>query len=194
MYGYVIYGKPLAVYKPSKNKAAAKKANDSRSGSESGNNSPTGKKEKGTAMPSAKCPTCPRYLYFNRIAHHLERCAGIAGRQSSRNAMAKLNSNTPKESSRASTPKPGSQPSSQTKTTTSQGSNNKKRKKGSDDEEEETEKTAAKKKKTGTGKKDGKVKVVNHDVARVKGAEKRLPGQSDGSKAGTPEKDAKGED
>ena len=193
--GYDIYGKPLAVERPSKKKAAAKqKANDSRSGSESGNNSPSGKKEKGTAMPSAKCPTCPRYLYFNRIAHHLERCAGIAGRQSSRNALAKLNSNTPKESSRASTPKPSSQPPSQTKANSSQGSNNKKRKKGSDDEEEETEKITAKKKKTGTGKKEGKGKVVNHDVARVKGAEKRLPGQSDSLKAGTPDKDVKGED
>ena len=193
--GYDIYGKPLAVEKPSKKKAAAKqKANDSRSGSESGNNSPSGKKEKGTAMPSAKCPTCPRYLYFNRIAHHLERCAGIAGRQSSRNAMAKLNSNTPKDSSRASTPKPGSQTSNPGKPNGSQGTNTKKRKKGSDDEDEEGEKTPVKKKKTSSGKKDGKAKAVNADVARVKGAEKKLPGQSEGSKAGTPEKDAKADD
>lgn len=193
--GFDIYGKPLTVEKPSKKKAAAKqKANDSRSGSESGNNSPTGKKEKGTAMPSAKCPTCPRYLYFNRIAHHLERCAGIAGRQSSRNAMAKLNSGTPKESSRASTPKPGSQPSTQSKSNGSQGTNPKKRKKGSDDEEDESEKTPVKKKKTGLGKKDGKGKAVNADIARVKGAEKRLPGQSETSKAATPEKDAKVDD
>ena len=192
--GCDIYGKPLTMEKSSKKKAAAakQKANDSRSGSESGNNSPTGKKEKGTAMPSAKCPTCPRYLYFNRIAHHLERCSGIAGRQSSRNAMAKLNSNTPKESSRASTPKPGSQPSSQSKTNGSQGTNNKKRKKGSDDDDEEIEKTPIKKKKTGTGKKEGKGKAVNADIARVKGAEKRLPGQ--GEKAGTPEKDSKTDD
>ena len=193
--GYDIYGKPLAVEKPSKKKAAAKqKANDSRSGSDSGNDSPTGKKEKGTAMPSAKCPKCPRYLYFNRIAHHLERCAGIAGRQSSRNAMAKLNSNTPKESSRASTPKPGSQTSNPGKTNGSSGTNIKKRKKGSDDEDDEGEKTPVKKKKTGLGKKEGKGKAVNADVARVKGAEKRLPGQTEGSKAGTPEKEAKTED
>lgn len=194
--GYDIYGKPLAVEKPSKKKAAAKqKTNDSRSGSESGNNSASGKKEKGTAMPSAKCPTCPRYLYFNRIAHHLERCAGIAGRESSRKAMAKINSNTPKESSRASTPKPGSQTSAQARTNGSQGTNAKKRKKGSDDEEEEGEKTPVKKKRTtGLSKKEGKAKAVNADIERVKGATKRLPGQGEASKAGTPEKDGKGED
>ena len=108
--------------------------------------------------------------------------------------MAKLNSNTPKESSRASTPKPGSQTSNQGKPNGSQGANTKKRKKGSDDEEEEGEKTPVKKKKTSVGKKDGKGKAVNLDVARVKGAEKRLPGPSETSKSDTPEKDVKNED
>jgi hypothetical protein len=190
--GCDIYGKPLAIERPSKKKAAKAKANNgSGSGSDSGNEDQGGKKEKSTAMPSAKCPTCPRYLYFSRIAHHLERCSGIGGRASSRNAKEKLNSNTPKDSSRASTPKPGSQGSkapSQSKTTSktngSQGSSNKKRKKGSDDEDDENERTPVKKKKL--GKKDGKGKAVHADVARVRGAEKRLPG-AENSKSSTPE-------
>ena len=189
--GCDIYGRPLAIEKPSKKKAAKQKANNgSGSGSESGNDDGGGKKEKGTAMPSAKCPTCPRYLYFSRIAHHLERCSGIGGRASSRNAKEKLNSNTPKESSRASTPKPGSQAAKlpvqtkASKTNGSQGSTQKKRKKGSEDEEDDEQKTPVKKKKM--GKKEGKGKAVNADIARVKGAEKRLPGQEN-SKSNTPE-------
>lgn len=189
--GCDIYGRPLAIEKPSKKKAAKQKANNgSGSGSESGNDDGGGKKEKGTAMPSAKCPTCPRYLYFSRIAHHLERCSGIGGRASSRNAKEKLNSNTPKESSRASTPKPGSQGSKlpvQTKASKTNGSQTnsiKKRKKGSEDDDDDEQKTPVKKKKL--GKKDAKGKAMNADVARVKGAEKRLPGQEN-SKSSTPE-------
>lgn len=175
--GYDIYGKPLAVEKPSKKKAMKEKAkNGSGSGSESGNEENTKKEKSTTAMPSAKCPTCPRYLYFSRIAHHLERCSGIGGRASSRTAKEKLNSNTPKEVSRASTPKPGSEGTKLPIKATSakaNGTMTKKRKKGSDDEDEE-ERTPVKKKKF--GKKDGKGKALNADIARVKGAEKRLPG------------------
>ena len=48
------------------------------------------------SFPTTKCPNCPRYLIITRIAQHLEKCMGIAGRQSSRNAMAKISSDTPK--------------------------------------------------------------------------------------------------
>ncbi len=60
------------------------------------------------SFPTMKCPnpTCTRYLLSSRIAQHLDKCLGITGRQSSRNAMTKMS--TPQES-RASTPKPSSQ-------------------------------------------------------------------------------------
>ena len=58
--------------------------------------------------PTVKCPNCPRYLVVTRIAQHLDKCLGISGRQSSRNAMNKMQSTTPRDGpSRAGTPKPG---------------------------------------------------------------------------------------
>lgn len=65
-------------------------------------------------IPWHTCPNCKRSLLITRFAQHLEKCLGISGRQSSRNAMAKLtgqngtNSNTPL-GSRMGTPVPGSQ-------------------------------------------------------------------------------------
>lgn len=174
--GCDIYGKPLAIEKLSKKKAAKEKTkNGSASGSDSGNEENTKKEKSTTAMPSAKCPTCTRYLYFTRIAHHLERCSGIGGRASSRTAKEKLISSTPKELSRASTPKSTSQAIKLPAKATNKpnGATNKKRKKGSSDEDDEEDRTPVKKKKF--GKKEGKGKALNADVARVKGAEKRLP-------------------
>ncbi|KAI9817535.1 MAG: hypothetical protein M1827_001146 [Pycnora praestabilis] len=65
----------------------------------------------GTAYPNVKCMNCNRSLMVTRFAQHLEKCLGIAGRQSSRNAMAKISSqnghgSTPK-GSRMGTPMPG---------------------------------------------------------------------------------------
>lgn len=68
-------------------------------------------------IPWHTCPNCKRSLLITRFAQHLEKCLGISGRQSSRNAMAKLVGqngtgsglgNTPL-GSRMGTPNPGSQ-------------------------------------------------------------------------------------
>ncbi|KAH7122300.1 ribonucleases P/MRP protein subunit POP1-domain-containing protein [Dendryphion nanum] len=68
-------------------------------------------------VPWHTCPSCKRSLLITRFAQHLEKCLGISGRQSSRNAMAKLAGhngngsgagNTPL-GSRMGTPVPGSQ-------------------------------------------------------------------------------------
>jgi ribonuclease P/MRP protein subunit POP1 len=68
-------------------------------------------------IPWHTCPNCKRSLLITRFAQHLEKCLGISGRQSSRNAMAKLTGqngtgsglgNTPL-GSRMGTPAPGSQ-------------------------------------------------------------------------------------
>lgn len=72
-----------------------------------------------TYIPWHTCPNCKRSLLITRFAQHLEKCLGISGRQSSRNAMAKLSGqngngngsgvgNTPL-GSRMGTPAPGSQ-------------------------------------------------------------------------------------
>lgn len=69
-------------------------------------------------IPWHTCPNCKRSLLITRFAQHLEKCLGISGRQSSRNAMAKLTgqngtgsgtgvANTPL-GSRMGTPVPGS--------------------------------------------------------------------------------------
>ncbi|KAL0260505.1 hypothetical protein SLS55_004194 [Diplodia seriata] len=68
-------------------------------------------------IPWHTCPNCKRSLLITRFAQHAEKCLGISGRQSSRNAMAKLSSsqggvgsaaagNTPL-GSRVGTPNPG---------------------------------------------------------------------------------------
>lgn len=68
-------------------------------------------------IPWHTCPNCKRSLLITRFAQHLEKCLGISGRQSSRNAMAKISGqngsgsgmgNTPL-GSRMGTPAPGSQ-------------------------------------------------------------------------------------
>lgn len=56
-------------------------------------------------FPNVKCPNCSRYLIVTRIAQHLDKCLGISGRQSSRNALKRL-TETPRDS-RAGTPSAG---------------------------------------------------------------------------------------
>jgi len=79
-------------------------------------------------VPWHTCPKCKRSLLITRFAQHLEKCLGISGRQSSRNAMAKLSgngngSNAPSMSgSRASTPVPASQGSGRKKVEDDEGS------------------------------------------------------------------------
>ena len=178
--GCDIYGKSLALEKPTnKNKKAAKdpKSAASPDNSESPDGTPTNgrtsDKPAVTTIPQAKCPKCPRYVAITRIAQHLDRCMGISGRQASKDAEKKMKERTPRDS-RASTPKPNV-------------SNIKKRKldKGSDDE---TEEGTPKKKKKLVSKKlsdaASKHKAVNSNLQRVKGAEKRLPGQPDAESRG----------
>ena len=175
--GCDIYGKSLSLAKPTKNakpdkegKDAKSKAKPSPDGSDSPSGSPLPTKEsdkpEATSIPTGKCPNCVRYMAYTRIAAHLDRCM-FTERQSSKNARAKMNTSTPRDS-RAGTPKPAA---------------TKKRKfeKGSD---EEIEEKTPKKKKKPAPKKNGdavsKTKALNSSIQRVKGAEKRLPGQGDG--------------
>jgi len=65
-------------------------------------------------IPWHTCPNCKRSLLITRFAQHLEKCLGISGRQSSRNAMAKLaghngTAGSTPLGSRMGTPVPGSQ-------------------------------------------------------------------------------------
>lgn len=120
-----IHGNPFPNDKPTKSKPTkdasnanstttkkAASADTPPSSSPPSSNSPPNENAKKTtsipvpSFPTTKCPNCPRYLIVTRIAQHLEKCMGIAGRQSSRNAMAKISTDTPKDS-RAGTPRPG---------------------------------------------------------------------------------------
>src|SRR5205814_6854784 len=58
-----------------------------------------------TYFPIIKCTNCSRNLGIRRFAQHLEKCMGGKGRQSSRNAIVKMNGpnasgDTPQESRR----------------------------------------------------------------------------------------------
>lgn len=70
------------------------------------------KLKKGEYVPWHTCPSCKRSLLITRFAKHLEQCMGLSGRAASRNAMAKMNGNTP-VGSRGATPNPQSQSQSQ---------------------------------------------------------------------------------
>lgn len=63
------------------------------------------KLKKGEYIPWHTCPNCKRSLLITRFAKHLEQCMGVSGRAASRNAMAKINGNTP-AGSRGGTPGP----------------------------------------------------------------------------------------
>lgn len=82
------------------------------------------KLKKGEYIPWHTCPNCKRSLLITRFAKHLEQCMGVSGRAASRNAMAKMNGNTP-AGSRGGTPGPPG----------SQGDD-----KGGDDDDDEDEK------------------------------------------------------
>ncbi|KAF1916742.1 ribonucleases P/MRP protein subunit POP1-domain-containing protein [Ampelomyces quisqualis] len=55
-------------------------------------------------IPWHTCPNCKRSLLITRFAQHLEKCLGITGRQSSRNAMAKLTAHNGPGSGMGNTP------------------------------------------------------------------------------------------
>lgn len=114
--GCDVYGNPFVTDKPSY-KGKKKQQTTTSTPATSGPSSPTSANGTGGAgnvpgekptFPYAKCPNnCERYLIITRMAHHLDSCIGLSGRQSGRNAMAKITgTSTPKGDSRASTPKP----------------------------------------------------------------------------------------
>lgn len=122
-------------------------------------------------IPWHTCPNCKRSLLITRFAQHLEKCLGISGRQSSRNAMAKLAGsqngngngsgvgNTPL-GSRMGTPAPGSQ--GDVTSTKSKGKGvSPVKKMGDDDEDEnETPEKKLKKKKSSYVKKADREKLA----------------------------------
>jgi ribonuclease P/MRP protein subunit POP1 len=100
-------------------------------------------------IPWHTCPNCKRSLLITRFAQHLEKCLGISGRQSSRNAMAKLTGNgtgsglgnTPL-GSRMGTPAPGSQdPSGPKSSSKSKGISPVKRSATADDDADDLDDT-----------------------------------------------------
>ena len=174
--GCDVHGKSLTIEKPSKKSKAAKDAKKqiepSPDGSESPSATPPNEKSfdtpTATSIPSTKCPNCPRYMAFTRIAQHLDRCLGLSGRQSSKNAMTKMNTSTPRDS-RATTPKLPPPPLI-------------KKRKIEQSNGDETEASTPKKKrpliqKKKVGDMATSEKPTNTNVERIRGAEKRLPGQ-----------------
>ena len=155
MAGHDIHGKPfpsnnvsaakLRKEKKEKEVAAAKAQSQAEQASANGSiDTPNGtpppnsdsKGTKVTSYPHVKCPVCLQHKQVTRFAKHLDQCMGISGRQSSRNAMAKIEASqgTP-SGSRTGTPVPGSRSSPS------------KRNRDDDDDEEEQESDETPKKK-----------------------------------------------
>ena len=173
--GCDIYGQSLDLEKSTKKKAAkVTKSKNDPSPDDSKSPSPTSKdNDKSTTLPTGKCPACNRYLKYSRFAQHLSSCMKVGGRHASISARGKIKDAATPRDSRASTPKLGV---------------TKKRKAGQGSDEDEEESTPKKKKKPlakkkpPAGKKPGEPvtkKGVHSNIQRVKGAEKRLPGQSE---------------
>lgn len=102
--GHDVYGKPF----PSHNGKAPKKRKinpeaqreSTPAGLESNTSSPpeiitpgrpTTETAGGNTFPNVNCPICEKSIVVTMVARHLESCLGIGGRQSSRNAMARMN-------------------------------------------------------------------------------------------------------
>lgn len=109
--GHDIHGNPFPTdkaapknAKPRKNGKAPVKTSPPSSSDTITGTPPDGEKEETAVVsfPTVKCPNCPRYLIVTRIAQHLDKCIGLSGRQSSRNAMKRM-TETPIDS-RAGTP------------------------------------------------------------------------------------------
>lgn len=127
--------------------------------------------KKGVHYPWHTCPNCKRSLLITRFAQHLEKCLGIAGRQSSRNAMAKLssqNGNTPL-GSRMGTPQPG--------TGLQGGKSGTGKRKGQCDSDEDEETPKAKKKKLAKTKTKNEEYEDEDEVGRFKKAAKPKNGR-----------------
>ena len=117
-----IYGNPFPIDQPKTKKERenlkrlekeAQAAREGTVGSQEGGDlralAPGGKAA--SYVPWHTCPNCKRSLLITRFAQHAEKCLGIAGRASRRNAMAKMtNGGTPSiNGSRVGTPTPASQ-------------------------------------------------------------------------------------
>jgi len=217
--GCDIYGKSLALEKLSKKSKAAraldvkgnvkdKKPDPSPNadGSDDEDDAENGRGDNGkpaaTSIPNGKCPNCPRYMAFTRVAQHMDRCMGFSGRASSKNALSKMASGTPQNGSRAGTPKPSSQTGSVvgdprgTATTTSTVPRKRKLERTSDDDDGDRDSSKAGTPTGGEKKKKklltvGKTKAVNASLQRVKSADKRLPtlGAREGSERGDKDED-----
>jgi ribonuclease P/MRP protein subunit POP1 len=156
-------------------------------------------------IPWHTCPNCKRSLLITRFAQHLEKCLGISGRQSSRNAMAKLAGqngngtgmgNTPL-GSRMGTPAPGSQGDAMSRVKSKGGSPVKRFGDDDDDDNETPEKK--KKKKSSYIKKADRERMAKEGggILKVKlkpgslskeGSMSRDPERKSGESADKPEK------
>ncbi len=175
---------------PLKQAQAAKEGTPSGSQDSPGGSPPAGEGPvKPIPFPHAKCHNCNNFLPIKRMNNHMAKCIGGNGRESSRNALTKIqngngngtNGHTP-STSRKSTPVPSSQPNSRT-------SPNKR-----DAAEDLDSDTPQKKKKVLSKKlkthKLGRIGTGGTGVGMERGSsnlsfEKRLsPGDEDGEEAG----------
>ena len=102
--GHDVYGKPFPSHNakaPKKRKKNSEAQRESTpAGLESNTSSPpeiitpgrpTTDTAGGAPFPNVDCPICEKSIVVTMVARHLEKCLGIGGRQSSRNAMARMN-------------------------------------------------------------------------------------------------------
>lgn len=127
-------------------------------------------------IPWHTCPNCKRSLLITRFAQHLEKCLGLAGRQSSRAAAALISkqNGTPLSGSRVGTPTPGSQ-----------GANGSSKHHHHDDDDDETPK---KKKKSSYVKKADREKLL-----AAKRPPKRETPEDNGKRSREGDADGRGE-
>ncbi|KAF2873085.1 ribonucleases P/MRP protein subunit POP1-domain-containing protein [Massariosphaeria phaeospora] len=143
-------------------------------------------------IPWHTCPSCKRSLLITRFAQHLEKCLGISGRQSSRNAMAKLTgqngngtgtgmANTPL-GSRMGTPAPGSQDNVSLPKSKAKGISPIKRTADEDDEGDNDTPERKKKKKSSyvkkadrekAGKEGGPLKIKMKNIVQSKDVDRK---------------------
>jgi ribonuclease P/MRP protein subunit POP1 len=124
-------------------------------------------------IPWHTCPNCKRSLLITRFAQHLEKCLGISGRQSSRNAMAKLTGqngtagSTPLDS-RLSTPVPDGISSAPVRPKNGKGISPVKKVTQDDDDDEDTPERKKSKKKSSYVKKADRDKPGSGGSLKVK--------------------------
>ncbi|KAF2116683.1 hypothetical protein BDV96DRAFT_572642 [Lophiotrema nucula] len=185
--GHDVYGNPFPTdqVKSKKERELLKKAEKENVGTPGSQDTDLGNDVKplstggkpASYIPWHTCPNCKRSLLITRFAQHLEKCLGISGRQSSRNAMAKISGqngngngsgmgNTPL-GSRMGTPAPGSQDNDPPKSKSKlKGVSPTKKGDDDDDAENETPEKKKKPKKSSYVKKADRAKEGN--ILKVK--------------------------